>query len=135
MSTHAAVIAKIDGKWQGIYVGHDGYHEGVGQELLNSYTSAEKVASLIARGDLSSLAETPEASRAYADPPWAEELRIATGETWEKVAEQIDYTSRNYIYVWDNGWTVNGRSLDLLIRAAELDDKDEDELREMVVNL
>lgn len=42
-----------------IYVHHDGYLEGVGKELLDSYQNEEKVNKLLELGDLSSLGNEP----------------------------------------------------------------------------
>lgn len=57
MSTHAAIIAKLGDRFHGIYCHSDGYLRGVGVTLLAHYSTPEKVAQLIALGDLSALGE------------------------------------------------------------------------------
>lgn len=55
MSTRSAIIVKHGDGYRGIYCHFDGYPDGVGKILSKHYTIQEKVDSLIALGDLSSL--------------------------------------------------------------------------------
>jgi hypothetical protein len=56
MSTRSRIgIQNADGTIRSIYCHFDGYFDGVGGTLLDSYTDPAKVEALIALGDLSSL--------------------------------------------------------------------------------
>jgi len=57
MSTRARVGLMTPEGVESIYVHFDGYPEGVGQKLGEHWTTADKVRSLIALGDLSQLGE------------------------------------------------------------------------------
>lgn len=130
MSTRSAIIMKThDGSYVGIYCHYDGYEDGVGQTLLDHYggdpkTAADKVAALIALGDVSSLRErvAPVASHhSYASPEdgttvayhrdrgeaW-EQVAPTTGATAEEVASQLGHNG--YVYVFEAGkWTCCGK--------------------------
>ena len=54
MSTHSFVGVQIGDLIRAVYVHHDGYLEGVGQDL-QAYTTQEAVEELISHGDRSSL--------------------------------------------------------------------------------
>jgi hypothetical protein len=56
MSTRSRIgISQEDGSVKSIYCHYDGYPEGVGQTLMQNYTSPVEVMELINKGDLSSL--------------------------------------------------------------------------------
>lgn len=57
MATRSNIIAKIGDKWARIYCHWDGYPEGVGAMLKTHYTDPDKIARLMALGDLSALYE------------------------------------------------------------------------------
>ena len=137
MSTHSAIVRKNkDGSYTGIYCHWDGYPSNNGKVLLDHYKTDEKIDSLIALGDISSLNEfvTPDASRetAKTDSPYQKvdltkphsfdnvyndttiayhrdrggELVKHEGESLIAVLSQIDH---EYAYVWvDGNWEVWG---------------------------
>lgn len=55
MATRSTIARKVDDSIQSIYVHFDGYPEGVGATLQESYTTPEKIDALMALGDLSVL--------------------------------------------------------------------------------
>ena len=66
MSTHSRIGRVLpNGGIESVYCHFDGYPSGVGSTLLEHYNDPAKVAALIALGNLSSLAETLEETRAY----------------------------------------------------------------------
>lgn len=117
MSTHAAIIAKLDGTWKGIYVHFDGYLSGVGRCLHDHYSDPQKVATLISQGDRSSIHAEPDEGQAYTHR--GGRLMIHIGDSPKEVEKEID--SNGNVYVWDGGWTVglNGRPLARAIRGTE----------------
>lgn len=71
MGTRSRIGIQLeDGKVKSIYCHFDGYHEGVGQELMDSYTDREKVEKLIALGDISFLCSEvePTGPHSFEDP-------------------------------------------------------------------
>jgi len=71
MGTRCIVaVRNPDNTYASIYVHNDGYPEaphGVGAVLQKHYGDAAKVAALMVRGDMGSLAATPAECRAYRD--------------------------------------------------------------------
>lgn len=121
MSTHSAIIRRTeDGKYEGIYCHYDGYEDGVGQVLLDHYQDPNKVAALIALGDISSLGERIAPNGPHSYDKREEGTTVAymrdrgetgceprTGVTVCEVAEQLD---AEYVYVFENGsWTLDGK--------------------------
>jgi hypothetical protein len=112
MSTRSAIIIEEnDGTAKGIYCHSDGYPEHHKPILLKHYESEAKVRELIALGSLSVLGTVlgkahdfeergmrDECTAYHRDR--GEELRIATGRTWAKVATQIDH---EHVYVFRCG--------------------------------
>jgi hypothetical protein len=128
MSTRSAIIIEEkDGTAKGIYCHSDGYPEHHKPILLEHYKSEAKVRKLIALGGLSLLGETigkahdfeergeyPGCTAYHRDR--GEELRLATGRTWAKVATQIDH-EHAYVYRCKPGawyYAVNGGRLNKL---------------------
>jgi hypothetical protein len=121
MSTRSAIIAKTDTGYAGIYCHFDGYEDGVGATLLEHYTDPEKVAALIALGEISALRErvAPTGAHSYEHPEKGvtvayhrdrgeEQTGPHTGATVEEVAKHIGHNG--YVYVFENGaWTCNGQ--------------------------
>ena len=71
MGTRSRIGIQLeDGTVKSIYCHFDGYHEGVGQELIDSYTDREKVEKLIALGDISFLCSEvePTGPHSFEDP-------------------------------------------------------------------
>lgn len=60
MSTRCRVgILRNDGSVKSIYIHNDGYPDGVGEVLVNCYTSLEKINKLLDLGDMSSIGTEP----------------------------------------------------------------------------
>lgn len=99
---------EADGRVRSVYCHHDGYLEGVGRTLLDHYTDPDKIDSLLALGDLSSLGDDPETpgeciaymrDHGETDCPATESINLDD-------ALAID-TSQEFYYVWENGsWSV-----------------------------
>lgn len=129
MSTHAAIVVKMkDGSYQGIYVHHDGYRDGVGRTLIENYNDQKKAEALVALGDLSSLAPllAPTSAHTYDNPQkdvtvayhrdqgeaWIF-VKTKTGPTVRAVVDEIDCHDENvYIFLGDGkGWYCKGAPL------------------------
>ena len=68
MSTNATINLYFDdGQMDSIYIHWDGYIDGVGQTLEESYRNKEKIRALINRGSASSLEKEIEDMRFYED--------------------------------------------------------------------
>lgn len=98
----------LGGAFTSIYVHWDGYPDGVGATLLESYTDEDKIRKLIALGDMSSLQDTVEAC--------ANEAYAARGETGVEAQHSANLAQLSqltqscggeYLYVYKEGnWYV-----------------------------
>lgn len=98
----------LGGAFTSIYVHWDGYPDGVGATLLESYTDEDKIRKLIALGDMSSLQHTVEAC--------ANEAYAARGETGVEAQHSANLAQLSqltqscggeYLYVYKEGnWYV-----------------------------
>ena len=119
-----STIAMADGDYiKAIYCHYDGYPEGVGVTLSNFYNDSDKVAELIALGDISTLDEfvvpvgtqhsfgTPEIGVTVAygrdrQETGVEPRYFTTVENW---LESYDNTGCEFAYLWNpviNYWNV-----------------------------
>ncbi len=57
MSTNSTIIVEVDGKVKSIYCHWDGYLDGVGRALRDSFGTQELAEAVVALGDCSSIAE------------------------------------------------------------------------------
>ena len=102
MSTRSRIgISQEDGSVKSIYCHYDGYPEGVGQTLMQNYTSPVEVMNLINKGDLSSL----HSGEHYADRGETDVDAVVTPEN-----EYVSYTGDcwgEYAYLYKDGeWLV-----------------------------
>lgn len=117
MSTRSAIIIEnTDKTVAGIYCHFDGYLDGVGKTLLESYQDEAKVRELIALGDISSLGDRIGTKHDFSNAPDGEVNAYGrdrgedgcepkTGANWRQVAGKIGHNG--YIYVWstsDRAW-------------------------------
>ncbi len=123
MSTRSAILHRTATGYVGIYCHFDGYPEGVGQKLLDHYQDADKVARLIALGEISSLGERVEpigphsyqnaeegTTVAYHRDRGEDRTEPATGDTVKACEAHIGHNG--YVYVFESGaWTLNGEPL------------------------
>lgn len=128
MGTRSNIIAKhADGRWGRIYCHWDGYPEYVGATLLRHYTDQEKIETLIALGDLSSLGSelAPPEGVAHGFGHAAPNVCVAYGrDRGEEGTEPSFYDALDaallevddwalYVYVWDGeAWSYNARGED-----------------------
>lgn len=69
MSTRCRIgIKNEDGTIRSIYCHFDGYPDGVGQTLLDSYMDVERINKLLDLGDISCLGSEPVSDSKYWDP-------------------------------------------------------------------
>lgn len=137
MSTRSAIIAKTETGYAGIYCHFDGYPSGVGQKLFTHYQDPEKVAALIALGDISSLGRrvVPEGEHSYDSPE--EDTTVAYGRdrgekgtdafsapTLAEVEEYFNQAVNGYHYVYDGGWKLNGLDLANALQLAVIPGED-----------
>lgn len=119
MSTRSIVAMKLDTSaasvnskpvgetYRCIYVHFDGYPEGIGAELLEHYTTTEKVESLLDEGDCSSISDgVAESYRSRGETDCNAD--IVNGDI-HKLAEYARDCWGAFLYVWDGtetGWTA-----------------------------
>lgn len=117
MATRSFIWMKKENKWEGIYCHWDGYPKYNGRILLKYYKNPRKIASLIALGDISSLAPKigkydPKRDFNKPDREYVKAYHRDRKESWEKVkpknacsVKEAIQISRNfgaeYIYFWD----------------------------------
>jgi hypothetical protein len=102
MSTRSRIgISQEDGSVKSIYCHYDGYPEGVGQTLMQNYTSPVEVMELVNKGDMSSL----HSQEHYADRGETDVDAVVTSEN-----EYVSYTGEcwgEYAYLYKDGeWLV-----------------------------
>jgi hypothetical protein len=100
MGTHAMIGAwnSETGEITASYVHYDGYVEGVGRTLVNSYNEPFMAEVVATGGYLSSLEDNYDISRAqsvHKDPP----VKFYSVEEYLKKA--YDYAASQFIYLWD----------------------------------
>lgn len=106
MATRSRIAIRIGDKVHSVYCHHDGYPEGVGNELVTRFNSRELAEGLIKLGNRSWLIQpvgyTPASDELYDEFPSVDDL-----EYW---ADYIydPQCGEEYIYEWrdDVGWVV-----------------------------
>lgn len=97
-----SIIGKLndDESVKAIYCHWDGYPSGVGKTLQEYYTTDEKVDELLNLGDISTLGDTIESTRAYCRDV-GESLNI-------RHYRSIKHANKEeYLYIWkDNSWAI-----------------------------
>lgn len=104
MATRSLIGMNLDnGITKVIYCHWDGYPAGVGQTLVNNYTSPSAVLDLLGLGDLSSLDATPTSCTAYhrdRKEPY-DSVKARDVNTSELTAVGINY-GVDYVYIYNN---------------------------------
>ncbi|CAM2066733.1 hypothetical protein SCOR_15240 [Sulfidibacter corallicola] len=111
MTTRSIISAKFGDQIVSTYL-HNGGEEQVNNLLLDFYQTEDEVKELLGEGDLSSLAETPEACDAY----------HKRGEAWENIKPvitkhlnglrpKLDRGLGSHFHFDGAAWTYNGRPL------------------------
>ena len=101
MGTRSYIIAKKDGRYEGVYCHWDGYIEGNGWTLNEHYRDESKVFDLINHGDMSHLEEEVGQCVFYNDED-------AGRLHWESVEDiPLDDFMIEYFYLFEDGnWKV-----------------------------
>jgi hypothetical protein len=110
MATRSTIARKNkDGSYTGIYCHWDGYPSNNGKVLFDHYKTDEKIDSLIALGNISSLGGGVTTCIAH-HRDRGEDLLIYTGESLLDISNKID---QEYVYAWIDGkWEVwNGDTM------------------------
>ncbi len=124
MATRSLIGIKLGDYVKTIYCHWDGYPSGVGQTLVNNYTSPSAVFDLLELGDLSSLEATPASCTAYhrdrKEPYGMVEARDVDPDQLMNVG--CDY-GVDYVYVYNdnNEWdcfSVDGTQINILADVA-----------------
>ena len=124
MATRSLIGIKLGDYVKTIYCHWDGYPSGVGQTLVNNYTSPSAVFDLLELGDLSSLDATPASCTAYhrdrKEPYGMVEARDVDPDQLMNVG--CDY-GVDYVYVYNdnNEWdcfSVDGTQINILAAVA-----------------
>jgi len=112
MSTRCFISKKTKDGYVGIYSHWDGYPEepGVGYQLKNYYKSPQKVDSLIALGDISSLRKNIGRKHNFDNYDLAKEKEYTTayhrdrGEPWDDVKPQFFKTKEEMERYFEDSW-------------------------------
>lgn len=107
MATRSTIgMRTYDGNIKAVYCHWDGYLEGVGKTLLNSYKDVFKVNQLLDKGNISSLESQIKNTVFYADKEGIDDNSPVVFKT---VQDMIEYFSDSeYFYVFeDDYWTVS----------------------------
>lgn len=99
MSTHCLIAQKVNGKYNTILCQHDGYQEGVGKVLGRFYKKEEKVAKMIAKGDLNSIGNTLKSCEHFND----EFSKTKTFSTLNQLLAQAKKDFCGFVYIFENG--------------------------------
>ena len=107
MATRSAIgMRTYDGKIKAVYCHWDGYLEGVGKTLLNSYKDPFKVNQLLDKGNVSSLESTIKATKFYASTEDYDDNAPVVFNTAQEMIEYFD--SCEYFYIFeDYYWTIS----------------------------
>ncbi len=108
MSTRSIIAKKTDKGYMTIYNHFDGFHDGVGQELVEDFNIESAVDTLIAKGDGS----TP--STSYKDHGDTNVDARLVGHDFDYLCAYTQSSGGEYLYVWDNGWcgyTAHGKEV------------------------
>lgn len=94
MATRSRIgVLYKDGTVKAVYCHWDGYPDEVGSKLLEFYNSVEKVESLMLKGDMSSLGESPESSVYYVDrgEQDVEAAIYSSLDEYKRIGEEYQY--------------------------------------------
>ena len=98
MGTRSTIALEFDnGSVKQIYVGYDGYLDGVGRTLLANYNTPEKVTELIEQGDMSYREDTVALSCFYGRDRDETGIEADEYSSFFEYLEQGDFESYNYI--------------------------------------
>lgn len=105
MSTSCTIaMQNANGTISAIYVHWDGYPDGVGQTLLDSYNTAERIAELVSLGNVSSLGNTIASTRFYARDMGRTEQ---SAKIYTCNPANVNWGQGDYNYIWlDNSWKI-----------------------------
>lgn len=128
MATRSRIgVLYKDGTVKAVYCHWDGYPEEVGSKLLEFYNSVEKVESLMEKGDMSSLGESPESCEYYVDRG-EEDVGASTYSSldeYKRIGEEYQYWIEEETNVW---YYYHGRTTKLLqdyFKKGTLDEEEE----------
>jgi hypothetical protein len=120
MGTRSTIgIKSEDGTVKAIYCHWDGYPEGVGAGLVQSYNTPQQVAELINLGGISSLQETMEetAKTAYGTPS-------DSARTFKNVSDWLENfnSGEEYFYLYEasEGWAYSTGRTFLSLKTEEV---------------
>jgi len=109
MSTRSSITLKRkDGKYQGVYCYFDGYIDGVGKTLVNTFNTYSKVQELIDLGDLSVVCDAGNINEVEAyHRDRGEELQPA--RIYDTYEEILNTVGQGCDYLFENGeWIYKG---------------------------
>ena len=101
MSTHAALIIKTDGIYQGCYLHFDGYPAHVAPILSNDFNSAKAAEALVKIGMIESITL---GGFIKSGTSWGKRAETTFGATIEEIAKKMGVL---HIYVFDGSWTYD----------------------------
>jgi hypothetical protein len=104
MATRSFIALKeSDSSYTSVYCHWDGYPEGVGQTLKESYSNIEDVKTLLKGGDMSSLGKTINETVYYTQK--GEDLHITKSNSLNELIKNAYDVYVDYLYVFDKEWS------------------------------
>lgn len=103
MATRSFIVKKgAAGDYAGVYCHFDGYPEGVGVTLRESYNTVEGIGELIEQGSISFLKGSIAESRFY--HTWRNDpLKVYRKLDWEEVEQTAKQLGCEYVYAFEDG--------------------------------
>lgn len=145
MATRSTIAIELpSGKIKSVYCHWDGYLSYNGKILQEHYNTAEKVAKLISKGAISSLAPEIGRKHAFNDSSKGvctfyardrgEQLQVDKFKNFDDYMRNLDGQEYDYLFTKDGNWRVRCWSVegwDLLDEMIALDDKERAEAKAM----
>jgi hypothetical protein len=96
------IAARTKGTYTAVYCHFDGYPEGVGAVLRDSYTDPLKIADLLSRGGMSTLGDIVSRCEFYTDGDHPEPLDIQHSKSLTDLKLIAKNYGCNYLYVFSD---------------------------------
>jgi hypothetical protein len=133
MSTRSYISKKQpDNTYKAIYCHFDGYLEGVGETLVDSFANGSKVDELLKLGSLSSLGSNIISPNDFNTPnpdqnvtmayhrDRGDDLEINEFSNLETMLDYFDKSWGDYLYLFENVWLVKNDDNDFFMEVKEV---------------
>jgi hypothetical protein len=133
MSTQSYIAKKQpDETFKAVYCHFDGYPDGVGRVLVDSFTDESKVDRLLELGSLSNLRSDIESENDFDNPnpdqsvamayyrDRGDDLEINEFSNLETMLDYFDKSWGDYLYLFENVWLVKNDDNDFFMEVKEV---------------